>query len=106
MKRKPTELGPSFLINSGLLFAINRDVLHPLGLALEVVLDRETGCSSMGSIWDCRDDPEGITYGPTALRHGELKLQNYMRQRGTAAIESRKAALGYVIQRREDDAEA
>jgi hypothetical protein len=47
----------------GYLQELNRQFLHPLGLALEVVVDDETGEESLGGIWDYRDDPEGIVFG-------------------------------------------
>lgn len=41
---------------------INRLMLHPAGLALEVNVD-EQGNETLGGVWDYRDDPEGIAYG-------------------------------------------
>lgn len=47
----------------GFLQEVNRKFFHPLGLALEVIIDDETGkVKSLGGIWDYRDDPEGITF--------------------------------------------
>lgn len=46
----------------GFLQEVNRRVLHPAGLALEVILD-EDGVERFGGCWDYRDDPEGITFG-------------------------------------------
>lgn len=46
----------------GLLQEINRRFLHPMGLALEVVIDDNTGESTLGGVWDYRDDPEGIVF--------------------------------------------
>ena len=45
----------------GFLQEVNRQFFHPLGLALEVVVD-DDGNERLGGIWDCRDDPEGIRY--------------------------------------------
>ena len=45
----------------GLLVELNRAFLHPLGLALEVDIDKD-GNEKLGGIWDYRDDPEGMTY--------------------------------------------
>lgn len=47
----------------GFLQEINRLVLHPCGLALEVIVDKETGEERLGGVWDYRDDPEGMAYG-------------------------------------------
>lgn len=46
----------------GYLQELNRQFLHPLGLALEVVSE-EDGSERLGGIWDYRDDPEGIFFG-------------------------------------------
>lgn len=46
----------------GYLQEVNRRFFHPLGLALEVVIDESTGEERLGGIWDCRDDPEGIIF--------------------------------------------
>jgi hypothetical protein len=46
----------------GYLFELNRRFLHPLGMALEVIISDETGKESLGGIWDYRDDPEGIIF--------------------------------------------
>lgn len=46
----------------GYLQELNRQFLHPLGLALEVML-HEDGTEELGGIWDYRDDPEGVQFG-------------------------------------------
>ena len=46
----------------GYLQELNRRFLHPLGLALEVKVDDETGAEALGGVWDCRDEDEGIFY--------------------------------------------
>lgn len=47
---------------AGFLQELNRQFLHPLGLALEVTVDDETGEERLGGIWDYRDDPHGMIY--------------------------------------------
>jgi len=46
----------------GYLQEANRLFFHPLGLALEVIIDEENGSMRLGGIWDSRDDPEGILF--------------------------------------------
>lgn len=46
----------------GFLQEVNRQFFHPLGLALAIQMS-ETGEESLGGVWDCRDDPEGMEYG-------------------------------------------
>ena len=45
----------------GYLQEANRLFFHPLGLALEVIVD-ENGEEQFGGVWDSRDDPEGIIF--------------------------------------------
>lgn len=46
----------------GFLQEANRLFFHPLGLALEVQVDENTGKETLGGIWDYREDPEGMIY--------------------------------------------
>lgn len=50
----------------GFLQEANRQFFHPLGLALEVVVE-EDGSERLGGVWDYRDDPEGILYSDDQL---------------------------------------
>ena len=86
-----------FLLETGLLYEINRTILHPLGLALEVEIDKDG--SRVGGLWDFRDDPEGIIYGKKMLEAGEAKYMKYMKSVGVAKMKSREAALGFVVQK-------
>lgn len=51
----------------GLVQEINRRFLHPLGLALEVIIDEQTGEESILRVWDDRDNPEGFIFGPGVI---------------------------------------
>jgi hypothetical protein len=80
---------------AGFLHEINRLILHPCGLALEIAIDPATGEEKFGGVWDCTDDPEGVLYGEDYL--SVVKAQNVaeiIEHRGRARAE----ALGYVIQ--------
>lgn len=46
----------------GFLQEANRLFFHPLGLALEVIVDDKTKDEKLGGIWDYRDDPEGMAF--------------------------------------------
>jgi hypothetical protein len=46
----------------GYLQELNRQFLHPLGMALEIVAG-PNGEETLGGIWDYRDVPEGMHYG-------------------------------------------
>ena len=57
----------------GFLQEANRQFFHPLGLALEVITNDETGeVERLGGIWDYRDDPEGILYGEGEIDAGKV----------------------------------
>jgi hypothetical protein len=45
----------------GYLQELNRRFLHPLGLALEVIVE-DDGSEKLGGVWDYREDQEGIYY--------------------------------------------
>lgn len=87
-----------FLYESGLLFEINRTVLHPFGLALEVNVDNETGEVTLGDLWDYRDDPEGMLYGEGQIRVGMEKYTKFMEEFGDEKINERLKYVGFVIQ--------
>jgi len=50
---------------AGFLQEVNRQFLHPLGLALCVTIDEDDpeDAGEFSSVWDYRDDPEGMTFG-------------------------------------------
>ncbi len=78
----------------GFLQEANRQFFHPLGLALQVVIDTETGEEKLCGIWDYRDDPEGIRYGDTIDEQKAAYVAKL--QAGKAA--ARQKRLGYVVQ--------
>lgn len=79
----------------GYLQELNRRFLHPLGLALEVVLE-EDGSERFGEVWDSRDDPEGIIYGQLSMMDPEKAKRIYQEQAGKAYYRARR--FGWVIQ--------
>jgi hypothetical protein len=86
-------------VELGYLQELNRLSLHPLGLALVVSIDDETGEYKLSGIWDQRDDPEGIVFA-----EGEQDPEKYDRivaeYKKRAVV--RSLALGYVIQTVDD----
>lgn len=84
----------------GYLQEVNRQFFHPLGLALEVIVDRdesgEITQTRFGGVWDYRDDPEGMRFAefsPEEVERGERVMDEQRTK-----ISSRVAALGYVVQ--------
>ena len=85
-----------FLVDSGLLFEINLEILHPLGLALEVTTNEKT--MSISGLWDYRDDPEGIAFTPETFKEGTNKLNSFLVSFGDKKHRERFQSLGYIIQ--------
>lgn len=81
----------------GYLQEVNRQFLHPLGLALEVIIDEESGDCSLGGVWDYRNDPEGIVFGELSSKGNAEKAKAISEERKRKA-KSRQEILGYVIQ--------
>ena len=76
----------------GFLQEANRIFFHPLGLALEVVVE-EDGTERLGGVWDYRDDPEGMIFDSCdASRAAAVDAE---RERHRTA---RTALLGSIIQ--------
>lgn len=93
----------SFLLDSGLLFEINRQVLHPFGLALGVMpsegTDKEVG---EFTIWDERQDPEGIAFSPTSFVRGVEKLNTFLEDFGIEKMAQRHTELDFIVQEHPD----
>ena len=76
----------------GIIHEINRQLLHPMGLALEISID-DDGNESLGGIWDYREDPEGIYFGELDTEKMQRFSEEFERR-----IEKRKELLGFGIQ--------
>jgi len=87
-----------FILDNGFLFEINRMVLHPQGLAMEIDLDSNGDVTGFGGLWDYRDDPEGLRYEPETFRQGQQKYARYMRKIGSKVVSLRNTVLGYIEQ--------
>lgn len=76
---------------AGYLQELNRQFLHPLGLALMAVTD--TNGDTGFEVWDCRDEPTGITCASfSAARAAGVLIEM------DAKEIARRDALGYFIQ--------
>lgn len=85
----------------GYLQELNRRFLHPLGLALEIIVD-DNGEELLGGIWDYRDDKEGIYYD---VANSDIDRKAIFEMKkdfidGELAdrIEDRKKILGFFIE--------
>jgi hypothetical protein len=80
--------------DAGYLQEVNRRFFHPLGLALEVEIDKD-GKEHLSGIWDYRDDPEGMIY------EGDLpdaQKAEHIRRIELGRVTARIDALGYWVQ--------
>lgn len=88
-------MDPQEFLDLGLLHEINRLLLHPIGLALQVTPVANEGGQFSAGVWDYRDDREGIYYdGGLPDAEKAVKVAELMFERR----EGRKEELGYVIQ--------
>jgi hypothetical protein len=62
-QRRPKVMSVREFHELGYLEEVNRRVLHPLGLALDVEVSPD-GLESFGVVWYCREDPAGVVYPP------------------------------------------
>lgn len=81
-------------VEFGFLQELNRQFLHPLGMALEVVVDNESGEMSLGGIWDYRHDAEGMLFSDGIDEEKRARVEAFQRER----FQSRQDALGFVYQ--------
>lgn len=91
-------LDPVELKESGLLFAINRDYLHPIGLALSVDVNRDLVPFRVGPIFDGRDDPAGITFADDCIDPEIVAKAEILAESAAVRFARRKTALGFVVQ--------
>jgi hypothetical protein len=77
------------LREDGYLQEVNRGFFHPLGLALAITVDGETGVLS---IWDARDDAEGIHFAEGV---DLTKKAHRLKQIADTRREARMKGLGY-----------
>jgi hypothetical protein len=78
----------------GFIQEINRRLLHPCGLALEVIVE-EDGTEKLGGVWDYREDPEGMYYREDEL--SRVKAQTVV-DLFTSKLLHRREEYGHIIQ--------
>ena len=95
--------GLKLLYAEGLLFELNRRVLHPFGYALSVIVSDENeqgdysvefgGVKAVPSL-----DLEGIFFSNDMFEEGIEKYQKYLIKEGNKRLQLRQKLLGYVVQ--------
>lgn len=79
----------------GFIQEINRRLLHPCGLALEVIVDQETGEEKLGGVWDYREDPEGMYFADETLSRAKAQAVIDL---FNSKLAHRREAFGHIIQ--------
>jgi len=90
------KLDAMFLLESGLLFEINRQFMHPLGLAL-AVRKNNNGLLEIG-IKDGREKPEEMLFTKEVYEAGSLKLKEFLQDFGYEQMHKREKVLGWGVQ--------
>lgn len=80
----------------GFIQEINRLVLHPAGLALEISDASRDGNYDTLKVWDYREDPEGIIFDPQGMI-SQAKIDSVSALQLQHA-EGRQALIGGLIQ--------
>jgi hypothetical protein len=84
-------------VELGYLQELNRQFLHPLGIALLVIKD-SNGNHTLHAIQDCRDDIEGIIFNDDGDNNLRVLKENYIKEQTRIREKSRMAKLGFYIQ--------
>lgn len=85
-----------FLLDSGLLYMINKEVLHPVGLAL-VAKQKQDGTLSLG-IKDSRSEPHLLAYNKVDYGKAQDKFRKFMKEFGNGQLDKRRKHLGWGTQ--------
>jgi len=87
-----------YLVEKGLLFEINRKVLHPLGLALAADVDYNNRTKiKLTHLYDAESD-DGFLYDDETYKENKAIFDLYMKDEGQDKLDKRKKALGFIVQ--------
>jgi hypothetical protein len=106
MSKMRTIPAGKFFYDSGLLFEINRRILHPLGLALMIKYNDENGILSdenakislLDKLWDEREDSEGIIFDNESFNTGMQKYKKFRKEYADKKVLKRNKLLGFIVQ--------
>lgn len=85
------------LLETGLLFEINRRILYPFGLAISLnVDDRLEKVLSIDLLEN--DDPEGFIFDEATFLECEIKFKDFMESYGKLRLSIRKSLIGFEEQ--------
>lgn len=78
------------------MFELNRQVLHPLGMQLNIQLD-EQGDGYRVELLDNRHSPTPLTFSPEEFETGREEYAGYLQKHGKKNMQKRRR-IGAVIQ--------
>ena len=87
-----------FLHDSGLLFKINQQLLHPHGFGLEADIDAQGVCKGWKPITNRRKDVGGVVFERAEFKKQRARFLKYMQVDGSDRLKARNDALGFVVQ--------
>jgi hypothetical protein len=88
-----------FLVDNGLIFEINRKVLHPLGLAMVIDVDYKNRKQLSITALEETEDVEGFLYDPESLELGTDKYKRFLEKKGgQERLDARQAKYGFIEQ--------
>ena len=86
----------------GYLQELNRTFLHPLGMALEIIIDNITGEEKIGGILDYRDDDEGIIFDLKNSNQDRIdrfvKNRDFILKEFHKRTDARSESLGFMVE--------
>lgn len=94
----------NFLNKSGLLFEINREVLHPMGLALAIKCDVDEQGNEIPDTAEFlgiteTDNKTGFVFDSESWEHGLVKINQFLEERDMLhRDDARMERYGFIIQ--------
>ncbi len=93
---KTREIDAAYLLDSGILFEINRSFLHQLGIAM--VAKKDESGKLVLALKDSRETPEALSFNQEVYVKGNMKLRRYMQDFGHSQMKRRDKLLGWSSQ--------
>lgn len=88
---------PKYMVDNGLIFEINRRILHPLGLAMVVDVDRNNKRNlAITSLLET-EDLDGFVYDDEGFDIGNDKFQKFLNHR-KERLDVRQTKYGFIEQ--------
>lgn len=85
-----------FLIDSGLLFEINRQLTHPFGIA--IVARKDEQGKMVLDVKDYRNAPEEALFKKETRDACRAKYKKFMKEFGNSQLDKRVSKLGHATQ--------